>query len=104
MKYITFELENGDIYGLPLEEVAKARAEYYAKIDPDTTFQEEFDYVMEDGFEGKDWFSNNQNPEDFAGKYVLLKAGEQQTLHDRIRECSCMNIWVVPNKLTPSEE
>ncbi len=27
---------------------------------------------MEDDYEGTDWFFNNQNYEDFAGKYVLL--------------------------------
>lgn len=86
MKYITFELRNGDIYGLPLEIVAQVRAKYYAERDPDTTYEEEFNYVMNDSFEGIDWFRNNQDPEDFAGAYKLLKSGMPQTLYDRLGE------------------
>lgn len=81
MKYITFELENGDLWGLPLEEVAKVRAEYYAAKDPDTTFQEEFDYVMNDSYEGIDWFRNNQDPE--------------ETLYDRIGRSESIRIQSV---------
>lgn len=100
MKYITFELENGDVYGLPLEEVAKVRAEYYASKDPDTTFKKEFDYVMSDGFEGIDWFRNSQDPSDFAEKYVLLHAGAQWTLYDRIESSESILIREIP---TPAE-
>jgi hypothetical protein len=92
MKYITFELENGDLYGLPLEEVARVRAEYYAANDPDTTFQEEFDYVMNDSYEGIDWFRNNQDPEDFRGKYVLIQAGKPDSLWYRIANCESVGI------------
>ena len=95
MKYITFELENGDLWGLPLEEVAKVRAEYYAAKDPDTTFQEEFDYVMNDSYEGIDWFRNNQDPYDFVGAYVLLKAGVSETLYDRIGRSESIRIQAV---------
>lgn len=100
MKYITFELKNGDVYGLPLEEVAKARAKYYAANDPDTTFQEEFDYVMNDDYEGIDWFRNNQNPEDFAGKYAIFHLEVQRTLYDRIEESESIRIREIP---TPAE-
>ena len=100
MKYITFELENGDVYGLSLEEVAKARAEYYTSQDPDTTFQEEFDYVMRDDYEGIDWFRNSQDPADFAGKYVLLHAGVQRTIYDRIESSESIRIREIP---TPAE-
>lgn len=95
MKYITFELENGDLWGLPLEEVAKVRAEYYSAKDPDTTFQEEFDYVMNDSYEGIDWFRNNQDPYDFTGKYILIKAGAEETLYDRIGRSESIRIQSV---------
>jgi hypothetical protein len=86
MKYITLKLQSGDIYGLPLKLVAKARAEYYVSRDKDTTLQEEMDFVMEDDYEGIDWFFNNQNPEDFRAEFVLLKAAPQTCLMDQIRK------------------
>lgn len=95
MKYITFTLDNGDVYGLPLEAVAKIRADYYAKKDPETTFQDEYDFVMNDGYEGIDWFQNNQNPEDFTGQYVLIRPGTQKTLLERIGDAKEVEITTI---------
>lgn len=71
MKYITFIVPNGDKYGLPLELVAKKRAEHYAD-EGDT--DGEIKYVMEDLYEGIDWYLNNQNPEDFKAEDFRLIA------------------------------
>lgn len=58
-QYIRIEFDNGAVWGIPLREIAHHRAEYYATKDPDTTYQEEFDYVMNDEYEGIDWFKSN---------------------------------------------
>lgn len=92
MRCLVFTLYNGDRYGLPLEEIAKKRAAYYAAKDPETTFQQELEYVMRDNFEGIDWFCNNHDPEDFAGKFFLISPGRPTTLFDRIREADQIHI------------
>lgn len=99
MKSVVFTLDNGDQYGLPLEEVAKIRAAYYAAKDPDTTFQEEYEYVMNDSYAGIDWFLNNQDPEDFMGKYFLIKPGKPISLFDRIRDAAKCRIEDVKTAL-----
>ncbi|OPZ24602.1 MAG: hypothetical protein BWZ03_00077 [bacterium ADurb.BinA186] len=87
MKYLVITTQDGDEYGLPLELVAKKRAEYYAAKDPDTTYDEEFKYVMEDSYEGIDWFRNNQNADDFKeSDYKLLKPRRLKSLYERIED------------------
>ena len=71
-KYITFKLSNGELWGLPLRHVADNRAKYYAEKDKDTTYQEEFNFTMEDDHEAIDWFHNQTNYDEFKEHYVLL--------------------------------
>lgn len=85
-KYLVFQFPYGERWGLPLEEVAKSRAEYYAKVDKDTTYQEEFDYVLNDDYEAVDWYKNNTDPEDFTGKFVQLEKPKVPHLFARFRE------------------
>ena len=93
MKYLVITTNDGDQYGLPLELVAKERAKYYADKDRDTTFDEEFKYVMEDDFEGIDWFQNNQNPDDFpAEAYKLLKPRKEKTLFEKLDDRESVEI------------
>lgn len=86
VKCILFQCQDGSIYGLPLKYVAEARAKYYAEKDKDTTFESEVEYVMKDPYEGIDWFRNNQNPEDFTGKYQLIKPADEKTVEELISE------------------
>ena len=64
--------DSGHVWHVPLEAVAKNRAEYYAKRDPNTTFESEYEYVMEDDHEGVDWFQNNMDFKDVAGEAKLV--------------------------------
>lgn len=64
-KYITAEDKNG-IWTVPISVIAKNRAEHYAKTDPDTTYQEEYEFVMEDTDEAIDWFRNNMDWDDLG--------------------------------------
>ncbi len=65
--------DEGYVWHVPLIAVAENRADHYAS-DPDTTRQEEIDYVMADDFEGIDWFANNMNFEDVADQAVLVES------------------------------
>lgn len=64
-----FSAQDGSQWAFAGEVVAANRATYYAKDDPDTTYQAEFDYALNDKYELHDWLGNNMNFEDFA-KYV----------------------------------
>ena len=64
--------DNGYSWIFPAHLVAKNRAEYYAKTDPDTTYEKEFEYTMNDDFELKDWFLNNMNWEDVSKRARLI--------------------------------
>src|SRR5271154_2730554 len=78
--------DTGEQWALPKEVVAHNRALYYAKKDPETTYKEEFDFIMEDDYEAKDWFRNNMNPEDVIDQFVLVNHGEGKSLADKIRD------------------
>lgn len=82
--------DSGETWALPKEVVARDRAEYYVKKDPDTTYQQEFDYVMNDSYEAIDWFRNNMNPEDVIHLFVKLKDSGLD-LADKIRNFECSN-------------
>jgi hypothetical protein len=71
MKVILIK-DQGYQWHVPLSAVAKNRAAYYAERDKDTTYQDEFDYVMEDEYEGLDWFLNNMDFCDVADDAVLV--------------------------------
>lgn len=62
----------GFVWHVPLRAVADHRARYYAEKDPDTTYQEEFDYVMDDHGEGLDWFWNNMDFREVADEASLV--------------------------------
>lgn len=75
MKVIRID-DTGYIWEVPLETIAKHRADYYAERDQDTTFQAEYDYVMEDPHEGLDWFLNNMDFKDVEKDAKFVRAPE----------------------------
>lgn len=64
VKLLVLVLPSGAEWGIPAEVIAKHRARHYADNDPDTTFDEEFAWTMENEFELRDWAANNMNWED----------------------------------------
>lgn len=76
MKYLTIT-ENGYVYAVPAEVIAKDRANWY-KDEEDNSFEEEFKYTMENNFEISEWFSNNMNWEDVSEFAVLIETPEYE--------------------------
>lgn len=68
MKVIEITTEKA-VYHLPLEFVAKHRAEYYKEDG----FDEEVEFVMNDNYEGTDWMKNNMDFEDFEEALIKVK-------------------------------
>ena len=70
IKYI--EVTDGDYtWKFRASVVAKNRAEYYASVDSDTTYDDEFKQTMEDDYELRDWFLNNMDWKDVAKNATL---------------------------------
>lgn len=78
-KVLTIEMEDGRRFQIPLEIVAKDRAHYYGKNDPDpdydTTYKSEFEHTMKDESDAVDWYQNNMNPRDVAPHAKLVLSG-----------------------------
>lgn len=47
-RFVEIELVDGRVYRIPRHVVANNRANYYAERDKSTTYQEEYDYLMEE--------------------------------------------------------
>jgi hypothetical protein len=58
--------DGGYSWIFPAHLVAKNRAEYYAKNDSDTTYEDEFAFTIDDDYELKDWFLNNMDWKDVS--------------------------------------
>ena len=64
MKHVQVFFPNGTTWDIPADVIARHRAEYYDEHDPDASFEEEFEYAINDEYELVDWASNNMNWED----------------------------------------
>lgn len=78
-KMILWEHPDGSVWSVPAEVVAKHRAQYYAANDPDTTFQEEYEYTISDNFELIDWVQNNMDVDDVEEHTKLVKPPRPST-------------------------
>ncbi len=95
MKIIRFECKNGAVWGLPLSVVAEDRAKYYAEKDKDTTYQEEYDFVMRDDYEGRDWFLNNMNAKDVRAHFTEISPPPKLTLDETLEEAERWRLMCV---------
>lgn len=91
-KMFQVELEDGSYWQFPAELIAKDRADYYAKKDPDpdyeTTYKSEFEYTMSSEDELKDWFQNNMNREDVEEHAVMTyKPAAPRFTDSEIEDC-----------------
>lgn len=83
-------MNNGRTWGVPAEIIADDRAKYYAEKykDHDTTYQKEFDTMMEwfdDGDdEFADWAKNNMHWDDVKKHAVLFR---HKVTPDDCNEC-----------------
>lgn len=78
-KVVVLMFEDGEIWQIPLSHIAKHRTDYYQvrakeKGKTDFNYKEEFDFVMEDDYEGEDWLKNNMGYDDFKDVVKILKA------------------------------
>jgi hypothetical protein len=77
-KFICVEYR-GYAWDVPLVAVATHRARHYAERDKDTTFDDEYQFVMDDHAEGLDWFLNNMDWDDVADVSAMVSTPEVLT-------------------------
>lgn len=99
MKYLYFTKEDGSQWRVPLKVIAKHRTDYYQQRhrdsdddDSDWDYNEEFDFVMSDDYEGIDWASNNINFDEISEDVELVESATEQDFdwcncEKEIREC-----------------
>jgi hypothetical protein len=73
MKVIKVTVRDGREYIIPVSVIADIRAKYYTEKDSDTTYEDEFNHVMEDDYEAIDWYRNNMNPDEVLDHVRLIK-------------------------------
>ena len=80
-KYFTVELNDGSIWGVPVEMIARNRAAYYAdEFDGDVEASLKEDTLPlfeEDDYQIEDWAVNNMNWSDFDGHQFKLKEADK---------------------------
>lgn len=79
-------------YQFPLELVARDRANYYDSREPGS-YQEEYDYIMEDNFEGIDWLLNNMDWADVEGHATKINDKILVTEDDFFTSSDDIDIW-----------
>lgn len=76
-KYLTVEMKDGSIWGVPVEMIARNRAEHYAsEFDGDierSLAEDTLPLFGEAHYEIYDWAVNNMNWSDFEGHQVKLQ-------------------------------
>lgn len=72
-KYIRIS-DDGFVWRVPVDIIASHRATYYADKDEDTTYQEEFEYVVDNDYEAIDWMQNNMDWEDYRDGAELIES------------------------------
>lgn len=89
-KVLICNLENGESWAVPLRYIAADRARYYLERDgADTTFEQEYDFCMNDEYEASDWFQNNMNASQIRDHFKLLSPPKHVSFDDKFRNCEC---------------
>lgn len=57
--YLQITFTDGQQWRVPALVIAEHRAKYYAEQDPDTTFEREVQFTLENQYELVDWARNN---------------------------------------------
>lgn len=90
-KYMTMTLENGEVWGVPVEMIARNRATHYAReFDGDierSMVEDTIPLFNSSDYDIKDWAVNNMNWSDFTGHQVKLRDGNDRDFQSAWMEC-----------------
>lgn len=85
IRYLEFTFPDGSRWRVPARLIAEDRAQYYAKTDPDTTYDAECAFTLGDRSELTDWFFNNMDPEDVQAHAEQVQPPEPLSFADGVR-------------------
>lgn len=77
MKQLYLTFRNGAVKAIPAYVIARDRALYFSENDETTTYQEEYDFTMENDSEIEDWFFNNMDWKDVEKYAKDVKTGNE---------------------------
>lgn len=104
-KAILLTSDSGHVYSIPAEVVAEARAKHYSD-DPDSSYQEEYEYTLSSDYELSDWLHGNMNWEDVMAFASLVGSPERDT--PILGQCETEIVEVAPERVgavvTPEQE
>ncbi|WP_457091424.1 hypothetical protein [Microvirga sp. P5_D2] len=102
-KFLTLEMSNGEVWGIPLEVIARDRAENYKdEFDNDverSLAEDTLPLFEDDPWNAQDWAANNMNWSDVAEYAVKLKEAPAINLAREWNTAS-MSVEAVPAPLT----
>lgn len=79
-RYYAITMENGDVYGVPAEIIARHYAGYYQEYGE--SFEDNYDAMMHwfdtNDYEFADWAKNNMDWDDVKDHAVLLEKSEKE--------------------------
>lgn len=79
MKYMTITLPGGEVWGVPVDMIARDRAGHYAtEFDGDierSLKEDTLPLFADDEYEIEDWAVNNMNWSDFDGHQIKISDG-----------------------------
>lgn len=85
-KYLSITMPDGSKWGVPVDMIARSRAEHYASEfdgDVDKSLAEDTGPLFEsDAYEIEDWAANNMNWSDFDGHQIKLENAPLQDFRD----------------------
>jgi hypothetical protein len=86
-KKIYIKLANRQTYAVSAHEVAHDRADYYARNDQSTSYEEEYEYTANESHELLDWLYNQMSWWELKPQFV-----EEEKL--KIKDMEVIDTWV----------
>jgi len=81
MKVVRLEISDIETWVIPLEFIAKHRADYYkSKSEKDFNYDDEIKFIMNDDYEGIDWLQNNMDYDDFVNVLKVIRGTNLQDI------------------------
>lgn len=81
VEFIYVKFPDNRVFKIPAEVIADSFAQYYSDKDEDRSYEDEYNFAMEDPYQLHDWLMNNMNWEDVEDEAELVRH-EKSDLHE----------------------
>jgi hypothetical protein len=94
MKVLLVTFSDGSTWKIEAAKIAENKAAYYAEIDPDTTFDQEFNEVIGDDYALEDWAKGNMDWKDVRPFATLVFQDKKHVNYDHEWSIADMEVTV----------